>query len=440
MKFLALLLLLAVAAPSPEMRYFRYQRPIQTSPGAAGQTCAILDPAIFPHAAPGLADLRLYRGDAQNADPSSASSETPYILQASAPTVLSTQPIAPLNLGSRAGQTVFDAPMPPGSFSDLELNLTGVNFLATVTVSGSQAQGGPSTRIGAYTIFDLSSQKLGRSTVLHLPVSDFPFLHFSIAGPIAPTAVTGLTVVTTPKTKTRYVTVAASGQVTRSGRDSVIDFTVPAHTPVDRIVFVPGAEPAAFSRDVTVKIAPIASPPKNDAAFPSQPVVSSGNLLRLHRVQEGRRIDEERLTVDSPMADSFSTGSFSTDYETPSQWTITIENGDDAPIELTQVRLEMRERNLCFDQAAGAAYTLYYGDAALAAPTYDYASLFARQPDAASATFGPEQPNPSYQPRPDERPFTEKHPSLLWIALTLVVALLAIVALRTVKQTAPGPT
>jgi hypothetical protein len=430
MKFLVLLLLLAAAAPSPEIRYFRFQRPIQASAGAAGQACAILDPAIFPHAAPQLTDLRLYRGDAQNADPSSANSETPYVLQTSAPTVVSTQPIAPLNLGSRAGQTVFDAPMPQGSFSDLELNLTGVNFLATVTVSGSQAQGGSSTRIGAYTVFDLSSQKLGRSTVLHLPVSDFRFLHFSISGPIAPAAVTGLTVVTTPKTKTRYVTVAASSQVTRSGRDSVIDFTVPAHTPVDRVVFVPGAEPAAFSRDVTVRVAPIAGPPKNDAAFPPQPVVSSGNLLRLHRVQEGRRIDEERLTVDPPW----------TDFDTPSQWTVTIENGDDAPIELTQVRLEMRERELCFDQAAGAAYTLYYGDVALAAPTYDYASLFARQPDAIPATFGPEQPNPSYQPRPDERPFTEKHPSLLWIALALVVALLAVVALRTVKQTAPGQT
>jgi len=42
MKLSAVLLLLLLA--SPEMRYFRYQRPIQVS--AAGQTCAALDPAL----------------------------------------------------------------------------------------------------------------------------------------------------------------------------------------------------------------------------------------------------------------------------------------------------------------------------------------------------------------------------------------------------------
>ncbi len=99
----------------------------------------------------------------------------------------------------------------------------------------------------------------------------------------------------------------------------------------------------------------------------------------------------------------------------------------------------MLERDLCFDASAGARYTLYYGDPALAAPNYDYAKLFMPQSNAARATAGPEQLNPKYQPRPDERPFTERHPALLWLVLALVVVLLAAIALRSATLTSQPP-
>ncbi len=420
-RFLAGLLLLAFAAPAPEMRYFLYQRPIQLPVGAAGQACVVVDPTIFAHAAPGLADLRLYNAGA---------AETPYALQTSETVTGSPQQIALLNPGRSNGKTVFDAEMPPGNFTDLSLAVSGHDFIATVTVSGSQSEGAESTHIGAFTLFDLSSQKLGRSTILHLPNSDFRFLHFAVAGPLPPASFTGLTVSQRPVISPEYVTVAQSTRVTPDDRNSVVSFTLPPHVPVDRVVFVPGAQPPAFSRDVEVQVAPIAPPPANAAVEPDvtpslQPVTSYGNLLRLHRVQNGLRIDEERLTIDSPYAG----------FEGPTQWTVTVENGDDAPIQLASVRLEMRKRTLCFDAAAGAVYTLDYGDPALAPPRYDYASLFVPRLGAVEASYGAEQANPAYQPRPDERPFTEKHPALLWIALGLVVALLGLVALRSVKLT-----
>jgi hypothetical protein len=126
-------------------------------------------------------------------------------------------------------------------------------------------------------------------------------------------------------------------------------------------------------------------------------------------------------------------------FDGPAKWTVTIENHDDAPIEIASVRLEMLERRLCFDAAAGAAYTLYYGDSALAAPQYDYGRLFAAVHDPAMAALGAETANPAYQPRPDERPFTEKHPALLWAALIVVIALLGFVALRSFKATTVNP-
>ncbi len=179
MKLAAALLLLALASPSAEIRYFRYERPLQNVP-QSGQVCLVLDAGIFSHAAPQLVDLRLYNG----------SMETPFVIQTAATTAAIEQPIKPLNLGQSGGQTVFDAAMPDGSYSDLQLAIKGQDFIATVTVTGSQAQtGGKETRLGSYTIFDLTQQKLGRSTVLHLSESDFRFLHFRIAGPISPESV-----------------------------------------------------------------------------------------------------------------------------------------------------------------------------------------------------------------------------------------------------------
>ena len=418
MKLIAIFLLLGLAAPSPELRYFRYERSIETPPQTSGQTCVVLSPAVFSHAATQLSDLRLYRG----------SSETPYVILRSVPIAPSQEQIAPLNLGRRAGQTVFDLAMPAGRYRDLELAITGHDFVATVTVSGSQEQASLRTRISSFTIFDLTRQRLGRSTVLHLPDSDFRFLHFSVAGPIVPENISGLSVERMPASKAKYQTVAETSQVTVNGRDTVVEFSVPRHTPVDRVVFIPGAVPTSFSRDVRISVSPVSQQRSSDAVEPPRQV-AYGSFLRVHRLQDGHRLDEERLDMLAP----------ETEFDTAAKWTVTIENQDDAPIQISSVRLEMLERSLCFEASDAASYTLYYGDSALAAPRYDYASLFALQSNAAKAGAGPEKPNPDYQDRPDSRPFTERHPVLLWAALAIVILLLGAVALRTAKLTAEAP-
>ncbi len=321
--------------------------------------------------------------------------------------------------------------MPDGHYSDLQLAVTAQNFIATVTVTGSQAEtGSAETRIGSYTIFDLTRQKLGRSTVLHLPESDFRYLHFRIAGPLSPESVTRLSVMRLPASQPKYLTVEESARIVEKGHSSLLEFTVPAHLPVDRVAFTPGMEPAQFSRDVSIGVAPVSPSPAADMDQPAQTVTSYGSLLRVHSVENGHRIDEERLAIDAPQAD----------FNMPAKWTITIENGDDAPLRLESVRLQMLERNLCFEADGNGGYVLYYGDPALTAPRYDYATLFTPQVNASQITAGPEQPNPAYQPRPDARPFTEKHPALLWIALAVVIALLGVIALRSVKPATRPPT
>jgi hypothetical protein len=319
--------------------------------------------------------------------------------------------------------------MPAGAYRDVQLSITGQNFIATVEVSGSQAQVGTArTQIGSYTIFDLTREKLGRSTVLHLPRSDFRFLHFRIEGPIAPGSVRSVTVSRIASSAPKYLTVAASSDVMERGRDTVIELTVPAHTPVDRVLFVPGMQPADFSREVRIRVRPATPPEAGNSEEPSWPMESYGNLLRIHRVEEGHRLNEERLSVAAPPELS----------GLATRWIVMIENGDDRPISVNSVRLQMVERELCFHAAGGAPYSLYYGDSALGAPQYDYAKLFTPQPDAVSANSGPERVNPVYESRPDTRPFTEKHPGLLWAALLMVMLLLAAIAVRSAKGDRPG--
>ncbi len=416
MRRIACLLLLAFAA-SPEVRYFRYERPVENLPAQPGQACLTLDAGLYAQAAPGLADLRLYRDDA----------ETPYVIQVAAPDSAEQRSLEPLDKGVRGGQTVFDAAVPGGPYSDVELTIGAHDFIATVQVSGSQEQAGSAeTKLGSYTVFDLTRQRLGRSTVLHLPASDFKYLHFRIAGPLTPENITGVTVARQPVSQARYVTVAATAQGKQKGHGSVFEFVVPAHVPVDRVVFVPGAQPALFSRDVGITAEPVASTPAADAPRYPETATATGNLLRIHSVENGHRIDEEHLAIDAPHVE----------FDAPAKWTITVDNGDDAPLKVDAVRLEMLERDLCFETAAGGDYRLYFGDGALAAPRYDYATLFVQQPGAARVAAGPEQANAAFEPRPDQRPFTEKHPALLWAALVLVVVLLGSIALGSARRTA----
>jgi hypothetical protein len=197
---------------------------------------------------------------------------------------------------------------------------------------------------------------------------------------------------------------------------------VPANVPVERIEFRPAETTLNFSRSVSVEITPV-----ENSKFQGQTTSYSGEIRRVHGVHTGRRIDDEQLTIETGNATA----------PVSSKWTVKIDNGDDLPLALSDVRLQMQKRNLCFDATPGASYALYYGDSALTAPQYDYASLFQSDKDAAQATLGAEQANSQFEPRPDERPFTEKHPALLWIALVVVVIVLGGVALRSARQVAP---
>jgi hypothetical protein len=116
---------------------------------------------------------------------------------------------------------------------------------------------------------------------------------------------------------------------------------------------------------------------------------------------------------------------------------VAVENGDDQPLPIAAVRLEMRQRRICFDAgaAAGAGLALYYGDAELVAPVYDYERLFVAARKPVVAELGVERLNPEYQARAAAAlPFTERHPEVLWIVLICVVSALGVVALKSARN------
>jgi hypothetical protein len=114
--------------------------------------------------------------------------------------------------------------------------------------------------------------------------------------------------------------------------------------------------------------------------------------------------------------------------------TITVDNGDNPPLQLTSVQPLSVERRVYFDPQGKATLKLYYGDDKLSAPIYDYAKFFHLDESAAPAPLGPGAHNNAYTGRPDERPWSDRHPAVLWAAMLLAVAALTAVAIRGLKQ------
>jgi hypothetical protein len=415
-------LLLWQATPGAEPvaadpHYMRYQRTI-TVPAGAGQSCAIVDPQIFPHAAPSLKDLRLYQDGR----------EVPYAITLSEPPQPDSDTARVRNLGLRGRNIVFDVEMPNRPYTEITLDLAGQDFLATATVSGTRDPNySNQTRLGEFTLFDLTSQHLSRNTTLHLQETSLPYLHIELAVSPAtgnrsftatPEMVQGVTVPPSREAQSFYTNVATAKTITQRGRESVATFALPERIPVERVSFdVAPNYRANFSRDIR-----ITDRPDGSANTASETV--AGTILRVHLTQAGREIRQEQLGVPAILGSNM---------QSAATVEVAIENGDDTPLPMSAIRLEMRQRKICFDTTNGQSLTLFYGDSALTAPQYDYARLFTPSDPMHSAQLGPEQSNPAYRDRPDSRPLTDRHPHLLWIALLAVVCILAIVAIRSSK-------
>jgi hypothetical protein len=418
----------------------RYERAI-TVPAGAREACAVLDAQVFPHAAPSLRDMRILPDGA-----SGPAREIPYALTLSEAMTEETESARLLNLTNGAAHSiVFDLEMPQRAYTSVDLDLDPAmrDFVATATVSGSDSLGrsAKSTALGSFTVFDLSSQHLSRDTMLRLEESAFLYLHVVLsvaaangtaAGGFSPAMVRGAEVPPSREAQTIYTTVAATN-VTTVGRESRAEFTIPRRVPVERVSFVlaPGFK-GNFSRDVRVSAIADAKPAADRAADGDVdedtraplPEAVTGKLLRVQATLAGREVRAERLSIPAILG---------ANLQRAAKVEVAIENGDYQPLPIASVRLEMRQRKLCFDAApgAGAGLALYYGDPQLPPPAYGYERQFVATRQALVAELGVEQLNPEFRaPEAEGRPILQRHPEVLWMVLLAVTCAVGMVGLR----------
>jgi hypothetical protein len=404
------------------VQHMRYERALTVPGGADGVACAVLDGATFAHAASRSADdLRVVSMGVDG-----AAVETPFALTESAAQPVDVATAAVQNLGMRGGNVDFDLVMPHRAYSEVDLQLGAKDFVATARVTGSDGRGGPGTSLGSFALFDLTAQGLSRSTALPLQESTFARLHVELhvmkpgggafAG-LRPTVVEGATVPASREAQTLYTVVAQTSDVRQEGADTVARLMAAAHVPIERVSF---ALDPAFKRDFLRSVTVTAGAGADQEVVP-------GEIERVTRtVGEGEPlIRSVKLSVDAVMASNL---------RRDAMLTVSVKNGNDQPLPIRVVELEMRQRTVCFEARAGNTYTLRYGDVALHAPVYDFARLYTGERLPMVAMLGPEALNPEFRPRADDRPYSERHPEVLWIALLAVVAALGATALHGVRQ------
>jgi hypothetical protein len=196
-------------------------------------------------------------------------------------------------------------------------------------------------------------------------------------------------------------------------------FRLPQRVPVERVNFVLAPEYRSnFSRNVSIVDYASGTPASAGETI-------SGNIFRVHVNQAGRDIHQQRLSVPATLGSNL---------QSSAEVEIAVNNGDDTPLPIAAVQLQMRQRRLCFNASSTDPLTLFYGDPTLTAPEYDLARTIQLGGQTASARIGPEQRNPIYMERPDTRSITERNPELVWVALLGVICVLAVIAIRSSRH------
>lgn len=384
--------------PEPAVPYFTNLRDVHISQPDR-QNFFIVDEELWNHSRPDLADLRLY----------DAGTPVQYSLSEQRAGTSSEEAEAKiLNLGSVAGHTEFDLDAQGiAEYDRIRLRIEAHDFVATATVSGGSAPGkATEVQLTPSTLYDFSKEQLGSNFELKLPPSSFRYLHIKLSTGIRPEQVKSASIFNLRERQASWTKVGSCSSPQTNGRLTVISCTLPPKVPLNRISFQIPAENLNFRRIVTVE--------------DPNAVVSSGEVSRVRVNRAGTLVTNEDLAVNV-------SGNYS-------QLTIHIDNGDNPPLPITVVQPLTLERRVYFEPSHRSTLQLYYGDARLPAPIYDYARFFHVDPAAAQATLGSGTHNDQFAGRPDDRPWSERHTAILWSAMIVAVLVLAVLALRGLRS------
>ena len=371
------------------------------------QNYLIVDPDIWKFARADLADLRLYDGDAQ----------IPYaLIKQSGGSSTQDSPARILNLGTTVGRTEFDLDVAGlQQYDRVRLALGAKNFINQAQIRGRKAADDRSgTDLGSGTLYDFTAEGLGSNSVLKFPTSSFPYLHVRLAPGISPSQVKGAYVAYSSETKAAWVRAGSCDVAPAASKQSVFACHLFEGGPLERITFELPTSVVNFNRTVVV----------SDERGSE---LEYGSISRVRLSRAGQMVGSESLALDLSLTNT-------------NHITVAVENGDDAPLPIQQVHPLAVERRLYFDPKGKSELKLYYGDAKLEAPSYDYGRFFQPSSDAAVAEIASAEANRQFAGRPDQRPWTERHNGVLWAVMLVAAALLAGLALRGLKAGAPTGT
>lgn len=390
-------MLFAASNPEPDIRYFSWVRDVSIS-APDRQNYLIVDAAIWSHARPDLADLRLYDGATQ----------VPYQLVSERGATFAQEIEAKiLNLAEHGDHTEFDLDVSPVTeYNRLHLAIEHKDFLVTATVSGRNDLSGSADASSPTpsTLFDFSRENLGSNGTIVLPEWSFRYVHIRLSPGVMPEEVRQATVAFLQEKKGFWTPAGTCNRNPNQKRNTVFTCDVPASMPIDRIRFEVPANRVNFRRPVGV-------------ANEKGTQIAAGNVSRIRVNRAGATAIAEDLTLN-----------IFGDYT--SHLTITIDNGDDPPIPFERVEPQSLERRLYFEAQGKTRLKLYYGDDRLSSPVYDYAKFYREDPKVTQAQLALEMQNAAYIARADDRPWSERHRLVMWAAMLVAVAGLGWLALR----------
>jgi len=400
---LALITVLAdmPTAPQPVIRYFTNVREIRVAEPAR-QNYFVIDEEIWSHSRADLGDLRLYEGE----------KPVQYAILEQRDGVASDEVGARiLNLGVVSGHTEFDLDMQGmAEYNRIRLTLDAHDFVATASVSGGSSPGKAATaELTHSTLYDFSKEQLGSNSVLKLPTSSFRFLHVRISDGVRPQHVKGAAVFQQHEQQASWTRIGSCGAPQQHDRTTIVTCNVPEHIPVSRIAFDVAPSQVNFRRRVMIEVA-------NGLRG------AGGDISRVRMNREGTLVTEEQLGIGV--------------LGVSGQITVTIDNGDNPALDIKNVQPLVTEHRVYFDPQGKTNLKLYYGDEKLATPVYDYARFFHLDSSPAQAELGAASHNPEFAGRPDERPWSDRHAAVLWAAMLVTIAALALLALRGLRTPA----
>ena len=392
MKLLAILAAAAaVSAADVDESAFRYTRALDGAPGAPVRFEP--DARMYGHARIGFPDLRIVDAD---------DVQVPWRREPK-PAAVASQPVELVARGRRDGtvSVVLDRGAARPVIDRIELEIPDRTFVGRVVVQGSlTGTEGTYAALSTTPIYAVRGAVDARSTTAVFPPTDHRYLLVQARGV---SDITGASVARDPE-RPPLERVDAATQSREDGRATVVrlDLGFPK-VPVDAVRI--SSSTPRYVRRVRVE-------GSNDG--------TSFSPLTAARIARFPGVDLSSVAVDARHR----------------FLRVTIENGDDLPLETPRVIPEATPRPLLLAGGHRPPFRLLYGAAGLAAPAYDFAQLppaatgFER---AVEGNLGAERVNALFESPADTTTFFERYDYLvqaLLVVAAIVVAAGGVVALR----------